>query len=200
MSFTPSIQVQTVNNGTDLLVTDTSVYGSTLGSISKSAFVGRTVTLTRFDGITQVVLFPYSGTIDGVQDTVTVSGYFTGVLGSQTTLDLIVTVTVTYIYQVSGVNSSINTSIIYTSKYNTMNNLANLALSVYLSTAVGDTLSEQSNNYGNSFNYPGIITDKIKNVINNLEASKAKIYVGDLLTAQQLLTLACNLSFSSATC
>lgn len=186
MSFTPVIIPQTINSSSHLQITDTSVYGAGLGSLSKTSFTGRTVILTRYDGVTQTVAFPYVSMNDTVQDQVVITNYFNGVNGSQLNIDMIVSITVNFIYLVAGVPTSVAYFTIYQSKSNTMNSLANLAIATYLgggpTELYTDSLVQQKAN--------SLI---MRDIINNVEASKAKITVGDLVTAQKLLQYAYDL-------
>lgn len=193
MSFSPQITAQTINSASHLQITDVAIYGSNLGSLDKSVFTGRTVVLVRYDGITQSVSFPYTNTNNTLQDTLVVTNYFNGLQGSQTNVDMIVSITINYLYNVNSIPTSVPYSVVYQSKTNCLNSLANLAIATYLGN--GDTEV-----YNGTFENSDDNSNTIRDIINNIEASKAKILVGDLITAQKLLLYAYNICPPPATC
>lgn len=178
MSFSAQASAQTINQNFDLQVTDTAVYGTALNSISKTNFIGRTVKLIRFDGISEIISFPFTNTPDNFQDSLIIPGYFNNSVNTSAPLDLIVSITISYIYQLNNVNTSTSYVFVYQS-VNTINNvLANYAIFL-AELPVTDPLYNK-------------ISEAIKSMIIYVAASKAKIAVNDLITAQKLLTLAYN--------
>lgn len=187
MSFIPQATAQTINSGSDLQITDTSTYPIALGSISKTALTGRTILLVRYDGISQSINFPYTNANDFIQDTLVVPGYFNTPYGPQRTIDMILSITVNYIYMpVNGIPVNIAYAFVYQSKINILYSLANMAIVTYLSSGDTEQYSGDPNKYDSYRN-------NMKNIINCVESSKAKIQIGDLITAQKLLLAAYNM-------
>jgi len=108
MAFEPKSVAFNTNECKDLVVVDSSVYGASLGSLPKSDFTGRSIKLIRFDGMQQIILFPYTGTPDSIQDQLVISDYFV-------TQDYIVTIEVTYNYLVASIPTVVTYSFDYIS-------------------------------------------------------------------------------------
>lgn len=185
MSFVPSISLSTVNGGKDLQVTDTSTYGPALGSLSKTSFVSRTLILTRYDGITQSLTFPYTNQNDTLADQLLIPGYFVSQVPTAQVLDLIVTVSINFIYSSPSGNQAITISKVYQSRETILTSLINMCLTRHLN--IGDQYYADSP-YNQTRN-----TKTMATIINLVEASKGKILFGDLISAQKLLTAAYNL-------
>lgn len=63
----------TSNNGKDLIITDTSVYG---GLLPKTVFSDRNVNIEKADGISEDYDFPYDNTNDVIQDVLSIEDFF----------------------------------------------------------------------------------------------------------------------------
>lgn len=73
MALNAIFTLSTSNDGSDLTILDESVYDSTT---PKSSFTNRHLVFTFADATEVVKEFPYTGTADDVQDTITYSGFF----------------------------------------------------------------------------------------------------------------------------
>ncbi len=104
-SFTPN----TSADGADLLITDTSTYG---GALPKSVFTDRSVTITKTDGEDETIDFPYTGSGDGVQDVLTVTGFFDK--------DYYLTIDVTWEFDNEGDPDTETATLDYLSHYNAL--------------------------------------------------------------------------------
>jgi len=103
--FTPS----TSTDGQNLLITDTSVYNSTL---PKTVFTSRTVVIVKSDGTTRTVDFPYTNSVNATQDVLTITDFYDK--------DYVVTITVTWEFSNEGTPDTSTKELDYLSNYHAL--------------------------------------------------------------------------------
>lgn len=108
-TFTQGFTITTSSDGTNLLITDTSIYG---GLLPKSVFTSRSVTITKTNGDVYTINFPYTGSADNVQDVLTITNYLDK--------DYYLTVKVDWAFNNEGTPDTDDYTLDYLSNYNAL--------------------------------------------------------------------------------